>query len=106
MNLQQKVMWRVYAVWLVRWLTRGVAWKFVVLALVVWQLTSYVSFGHIWENAVLSGTLSGHYGFWLSAFTTTEHVVQFFLSLFLLVAILLLKDIVILLRRRQLSNLF
>ena len=115
MNLQQKVMWRVYAIWFVRWLTRGMVWKFLVLALVVWQLTSYISFGHVWENAVSLRTLSGHYGFWLSAFTTTEHMVQFFLLLVLLVAVLLFKDIVlslwrlvdnILLRRRQLLDSF
>lgn len=115
MNLKQKVMWRVYAIWFVRWLTRGMAWKFLALALVVWQMTSYVSFSHVWENAVSLQTLSGHYSFWLSALITTEHVVQFFLSLVLLVAILLLKDIIlslwrlvdnILFRRRPLPNLF
>lgn len=77
-NLTQKIMRRVYVVWLLRQLLRRTALRVIALGGIFWSLQFYISFRSVIANANLASTenLLGSYGFWRSAFAHTEASVQ------------------------------
>lgn len=84
---------RVYFIWFIRTVFHSLTVKLFVLALVFWQLLSYVSPVHIWQNARTVGTITGNYHFFLESFGQTETAVQVLGSMFLVLTLWLLKDI-------------
>lgn len=114
-NLEQKVMWRVYLIWLARYFYNWVFGKVVVLLFLFWASAHYISFITVWLNTRALEGWAGYYGFWHEAVSHTEGVVLFMAFWFLLTSVFLLRDFVSLgqrhfsrwsFRQRPLFNLF
>lgn len=71
-QLKNKIMRRVYAVWLVKKVFSPVVVKAAILLAFIWQMTAYVSFGNVMAN-IPSLTA---YNFYWNAFANTETISQ------------------------------
>lgn len=86
-NLTQKIMRRVYVVWLLRQLLHPTTLRVLALGGIFWSLRFYISFRSVITNLASTDNLFGGYGFWRSALTHTEVGVQVLMILATAVAL-------------------
>ena len=91
-NLSVRIMRRIYLIWILRRIKSPVFIKTVLLALVVWQSFSRISFFHIIRNSPSLLDPYASYEFFYSAFFNTELVVRVLVICFLAVILWIFRD--------------
>ena len=91
-ELKAQIMRKIYLAWFLQKVLNPTTLKVGVLAVLAWQLTSYVSFKNVLANWTFDGGLSASYSFLQSAISNTEIMTQVLVIGIGVFAILLLKD--------------
>ena len=100
-NLEKRIMRRVYAVFIMRQLTRPMAVKLYGVCIAAFTLSFFVSFQNVIANMPSFSDFNRLYTFNVSAVTHTELVVQFILIALLGILVALSRDIMQAFRHRD-----
>ena len=92
---------RIYLLWFLRHAFNPLSIKVALIALLGWQMTSYVSIKHVIANWNLDGGLTGSFTFLESAVLNTEVMTQILVLGMIAFTTLLARDIV---QRRKITT--
>ena len=92
LQLKNKIMMRVYAVWFMRKAADSAYLKLALTALALWLTSFYVSVSKVAENFPKKIDFGAYYDFTVSAFSKTEVATWLLLPVALLSIIWLIKD--------------
>lgn len=99
MKYKTSVMWKIYVIWAFRQVFNLTSAKLAAVALLVWQLSTYVSFGQVIRNMPSLSDWNASYAFIESAFVNTEVTTQIIILGIIAVGALFALDI-----RRNLAH--
>jgi hypothetical protein len=95
------IMRRIYLLWFLRQVFNPLSIKAVLIVLLGWQMTSYVSIKHVIANWNLDGGLTGSFSFLESAVLNTEIMTQILVLGMVAFTALLVRDII---QRRKITT--